>query len=390
MIGNFALQNYDPGFKDLDLVDPGIVGLPPPPIESVNKFDGDEDSYGGELQYLWRSRCFNMISGAGYFYIDSDSKSSQVVTWPGQDPPLLIFEGAEPRETETDHYNLYLYSYINSLNNVTFTVGASADFFNLDENNRNDRDVDKNKFNPKLGINWKPFAGTTLRGAVFRTLTKTLVSAQTIEPTQVSGFNQFFDDFNATEAWNYGAALDQKIGQNFYGGVEFVYRDLNVPFLVQSGPAEFDLKNANWDEYLGRAYLYYTPHDWFSLTAEYLYEKLDRDEGQNFGLKRVKTHRVPLGVNFFHPFGLNASFKATYVNQDGDFERQDRNIKSGDDNFWLVDAAISYRLPKRHGFITVGVTNLFDKSFEYADSDIKNSAILPDRSIFGKITLSLP
>ena len=207
----------------------------------------------------------------------------------------------------------------------------------------------------------------------------------------MAGFNQFFDNFNATEAWVYGAALDQKFNQNFYGGLEFVYRDLDVPFLLQPGPAEpFDFKNVNWNEYMGRAYLYYTPHEWFSFTAEYLYEKLDRDEGFNFGLKKVKTHRVPLGVNFFHPFGLNVGLKATYVNQDGDFDRQVGGIESGDDNFWLVDAAISYRLPKRYGFITVGVKNLFDKSFEFADSDIKNPTILPDRSIFGKITLSLP
>ncbi len=150
------------------------------------------------------------------------------------------------------------------------------------------------------------------------------------------------------------------------------------------------LKNASWDEYMGRAYLYYTPHDWFSFTAEYMYEKLNRDEEFNFGFKEVKTHRVPLGVNFFHPFGLNVGFKATYVNQDGDFDRQVGGIEPGDDNFWLVDAAISYRLPKRYGLITVGVKNLFDKSFEFADSDINNPTILPDRSIFGKITLSLP
>jgi tetratricopeptide (TPR) repeat protein len=391
MIGNFALQDSDPDFKDLDLVDPGIVGLPPPPINSVNIFDGDENSYGGELQYLQRSRYFNIISGAGYFYIDSDSKRSQVVTWPGVDPPRLLFEFADRIETNTDHYNGYLYSYINPQENVTFTVGASADFFDLEGKKRNDPDLKKNKFNPKLGISWKPMASTTLRGAVFSTLTKTLISSQTIEPTQVAGFNQFFDEFNATEAWVYGAALDQQFNKNFYGGLEFVYRDLDVPFFVQPGPAEpFDLKSAKWDEYTGRAYLYYTPHDWFSLTAEYLYEKLNREEGENFGLKEVKTHRVPLGVNFFHPFGLNIGLKATYVNQNGDFERQDRNIESGDDNFWVVDAAISYRLPKRYGFISIGVNNLFDESFEYADSDLKNPMILPDRSIFGKVMLSLP
>ena len=178
MIGNFALQDSDPGFKDLVLIDPARANLPLPPLDSINKFDSDEDSYGGELQYLWRSRYFSMVSGAGYFNIDSDGKRSQVVTWPGE-PPRLIFDFAERIKTDTDHYNLYLYSYINPLDNVTFTVGASADFFDLADKIDDNRNLNKNKFNPKLGISWKPLVGTTLRGAVFRTLTKTLVSAQT-------------------------------------------------------------------------------------------------------------------------------------------------------------------------------------------------------------------
>jgi hypothetical protein len=57
-------------------------------------------------------------------------------------------------------------------------------------------------------------------------------------------------------------------------------------------------------------------------------------------------------------------------------------------NFWVVDAAISYRLPKRYGFITIGARNLFDESFEYAETDIDNLRIQPDRFIFCKLTLA--
>ncbi len=31
-----------------------------------------------------------------------------------------------------------------------------------------------------------------------------MITRQTIEPTQVAGFNQFFDLDNGTDAWNYG------------------------------------------------------------------------------------------------------------------------------------------------------------------------------------------
>ena len=59
------------------------------------------------------------------------------------------------------------------------------------------------------------------------------------------------------------------------------------------------------------------------------------------------------------------------------------------------DAALSYRLPKRYGFITLGVANLLDKHFQYADSDavtafIQNATIQPSRTVFGKITFEFP
>ena len=79
---------------------------------------------------------------------------------------------------------------------------------------------DQDQFNPKFGVTWNPFTDTTLRGAVFRALKRTLITNQTLEPTQVAGFNQFFDDPNVTESWRYGVAVDQKFSKSIYGGVE--------------------------------------------------------------------------------------------------------------------------------------------------------------------------
>ncbi len=149
----------------------------------------------------------------------------------------------------------------------------------------------------------------------------------------------------------------------------------------------------DWDELLFRAYLFWTPHKWLSLTAEYQYEEFDRDEEFTAGVKDLDTHRVPLGINFFHPSGFSASVKGTYFYQDGKFEQAPPpgNFVNDDDNFWLVDAAISYRLPKRYGFITLGAKNLLnEEDFNYEDTDVNNPAIQPDRTVFGRITLAFP
>jgi outer membrane receptor for ferrienterochelin and colicin len=150
-------------------------------------------------------------------------------------------------------------------------------------------------------------------------------------------------------------------------------------------------KESDWDEYLGRAYLYWAPHKWLALKAEYRYERFERAKEISANMKEVKTHSIPLGINFFHPFGLTAKLQAVYYHQKGNFQRADGTrgtFVQGKDNFWVVDAAISYRLPKRYGFITIGARNLFDKSFEYAETDENNPRIQPDRFIFCKLTIA--
>jgi hypothetical protein len=120
-----------------------------------------------------------------------------------------------------------------------------------------------------------------------------------------------------------------------------------------------------------------------------MFERLE-SQGLTDQPKHLDTHRVPLGLSFFHPSGLSAFLQATYFNQDGEFTLNNGKFQSGQDDFWTVDAAINYRLPKRYGFITVGATNLFDQKFMFFDRDIRNPSIQPDRVFFGKVTLALP
>jgi len=366
LIGNFQYANADRSDLDSD------------PVFTRQDVETDEDAYAGELEYLLRSKYINLVTGAGYTRLKRE------------DDVFIDFLGIpvvrRTLDSDVDHTNLFLYSYIKPLENLTVTVGGSGDFFDPDDD---DVQKDQDQFNPKFGIAWNPYTDTTVRGAAFRVLKRTLITDQTVEPTQVAGFNQFFDEVNATDYWVYGGAIDQKFTQSMYGGAEFTYRNLNVPFVdLITG----NLKNSNWDEYLARAYLFWAPHKWLALSAEWLYERLERDEDYGDGTSNADTHSVPLGINFFHPSGLSGSLKGTYKNQEGQFEFKNDigNFKKSDDDFFLVDAAITYRFPKRYGFFTVGVSNLTDENFEYFDTDRDNPRFQPDRVFFGKVTLALP
>jgi outer membrane receptor for ferrienterochelin and colicin len=393
-LANFSYNETDDDIIDaLYGLDDSITGFPPPLVSDVFNFRSHEEAYTAELQHLFRSQYVNTVAGGGYFYIDQDVDLLDEYFWPTVSPPDFLFAATDEADFDIDYYSVYLYSYLNFLENLTFTVGASGDFYDQEEKTQGDWDFDENEFNPKLGITWNPVSSTTLRGAVFRTLKRNLITDQTLEPTQVAGFNQFFDDTNATKAWHYGAAVDQKFSKNIYGGLEGTYRDMKVPFFRQDPPTfEYKLRTDKYDEYLGRAYLYWTPHDWLGLSAEYSYEDLKRKEGTN-GLKKAETHAVPLGVNFFHPSGFSCGLKVTYYDQEGKYTPRTVAFapsEKADDNFWLVDAAVRYRFPKRYGFFTLGVTNLFDEDFNYFDIDIRNPSIQPDRFFFGRVTLALP
>jgi hypothetical protein len=211
---------------------------------------------------------------------------------------------------------------------------------------------------------------------------RTLITDQTLEPTQVAGFNQFYDDFNGTRAWRYGGAIDQKFTNGLFGGAEFGKRDLEVRFIGDEDAAETQDVN----EHLVRAYFLAAPHPRLALRAEYLFERVESEGQSIFIPTKADTHRFPLAVGFFHPSGFGASLTATYFNQEGEFV----TISGGpvSDEFWTVDASVNYRLPKRYGFLAVGATNLFDENFKFFEIDVRNPTILPTRRVYARVTLA--
>ena len=370
LIGSFM-------YKDQEF--PAVVKVPDT-LVFEDKFK--EKSFGGELQYLHRLTSLNIIGGAGYVKINGD-RNVNFAFFP--DPS---FDYSESTSIDQTHANAYVYAHLNIRKNLTFTVGGSVDSIRSDESEIYDRD----QFNPKIGVTWNPLPDTTVRATAFRVLTRALINEATLEPTQVAGFTQFFDDAYSTDTWIYGIGVDQKFLPNLFGGLSFSRRDMSVP--VPGVGQSLSTGRVDWDEKLGRAYMYWAPHRWFGLNAEYHYEKIDREMEFTFGVKEMTTQRLPLGASFYHPSGLSAMVKATYYNQEGTFllplaNDAPENFVNASDKFWLLDASISYRLPERYGMIIVGAKNLFNQSFKFYDTDTLNPSIQPDRMFFAKINLSL-
>ena len=333
-----------------------------------------EESLTSELQYLYRAENVNLRAGVGLVDLDSQDKLSIVIP---ELPPELIASNADMK-----HANGYGYADIQLRENLVATLGLSYD--SIDRDDADDRD----ELNPKFGLTWTPGSGTTVRAAAFKVLKRTLITDQTLEPTQVAGFNQFYDDINETESWRYGVGLDQKLTDRLFAGIELSARDMKVPGVAVSDLGELLETELDWREYASRLYLFSALNDRVSLRGEYIFERFERDD---IGPEELINHRVPLGVRYFDPSGMGGFVTATYWNQDGLFAPfSTLDPRSGKDQFWLLDAGVSYRLPRRYGILSVAATNLTDEDFRFYEVDFNNATIQPTRSLIFRITLALP
>lgn len=329
-------------------------------------FDSKEDGYMGEAQYIFRSEFFHVVTGVGQYMADRTDHD-------------INFGSPETTPVDINNTDFYLYTLIRYPQGFTWTLGGSFDRL-LEATG------DTQQLNPKLGVSWNILPETVLRAAAFRTLERTLVSGQTLEPTQVAGFSQYFSDTpQRTSSWHYGIGLDQRFSETLFGGLEYSGRQMEVPFVAQDGEK---VLQADWNERVARAYLYWAPKAWLALTTEYQYQVLERQRDSNGdeGIIEARTHQIPFGAAFYHPSGFFLKTTLTYVHQSGTFSGA--STSSGEDQFCVVDAYIGYRLPKRWGVLSLGAKNLFDKRFHFQDPDPRTPTMTPERLLVFWYTLS--
>jgi hypothetical protein len=181
--------------------------------------------------------------------------------------------------------------------NLTWSLGASADFLD------NSRGIDRHQFNPKVGVTWQLLSSTTVRAAGFRVLKRLLIANQTIEPTHVAGFNQFYDDVNGTASKRFGIAIDQKLLPALFTGLELSKRDLKVPITRVIGPPV--TRQEDQQEQAHRVYLYWTPSVFLAFSAEYQFEQTEREflptQPDTTRPTAIRTHCFPFSLNVYHP-----------------------------------------------------------------------------------------
>jgi len=354
------------------------------------EFDGFRKgrSRSAELQHVYEGERLNLISGLGYLNVELDNELKIYQAAFSPSDPAFVAEG----KGKEDYRNLKAYVYSSFQLNGALTLHAGASVFDCEN-----PFLDRSAVHPKLGLTWDMTPATRVRAAGFQTvrcagsdpaepaLSSPQPESQTIEPTQIAGFNQVFDDATGSVSDVYGIALDHEFSRNIFGGVSFVSRELRVPYLdAQGGSGQ-----ADWGEDVGQLYLNWAINWNWATSLEYNYEKLDYGtDVVPAGATELATHRVPLSLRYFSASGWSAGIIPTFVNQE--IELYDRFTGVGEkdsESFWVVDAALVYRLPKRHGFVSLEAKNLFDDDFRFQESDANVATTYPRRLFLISVNL---
>ncbi|MBD9360963.1 TonB-dependent receptor domain-containing protein [Methylomonas fluvii] len=366
----------------------------PIPLNQFTYNESEVKSYQSEFQYIFNSEKFDITSGAGYISADDDTLLSSLTR--RQLPPFNLissplFTYSTIGERQTEYFNIYSYLKYNISSNLATTVGLSYDSYE-------DPALKKYQLNPKFGVIWNPTHNLTLRASAFRSLKRPLANNQTIEPTQIAGFTQFYDESNGASSWQYAAGIDYKPMQNLFIGGEVSWRD-SQQSVAATVPNSTSLFTRNEAAHL--AYLYWSPSDWLTLKSEYRFEKFKREFTNSLdpsNPRSVASHQVPLSINLFHNSGLFAKLSGTFVDQHATSSRLLAGLPAnaprftGDsESFWVFDAMLGYRLPNRLGTLALEGRNLFDNNFVYQSvfdaSGPQLSPFIPERQLFVKLSL---
>jgi len=336
----------------------GSVTIPDPEFPFF--VDNTQNSWKTEVQYLTKQTGFNVLAGLSYFSADSTEETPFGTT------PSQPFE-----------FEAYTYLYFSLPERFPqLQLGLSYD--HLDSRDGGD----EKQLNPKLGLIWNPIPPLTVRAALFRVLKRRINSDQGLEPTQVAGFDQFFDDANGTKSRGAGIAMDYRFARSLVGGMEIAGRDLSTPLtLTETGTVEFDQRTERG--FFG--YLYALPTNWLSVSSRPGFARFTR--GDLFS--ELNSTEFPISVRLFQPSGIWAGLTLTGVWQQGQFVGPGGVLSDGADHFWVADAIVAYRLPQRRGTVSLQGTNLFNKTFRFQDVVAGTPGFVPERQILLRISLEL-
>ena len=298
-----------------------------------------------EAEYLWRSTRINAVAGVGRYSTRQEISNS-------------LF-GLSQTIPFRNSYQ-FLYSNFFGIPSVVFQLGVNH--ASVEQG-----DISLRRWNKKLGFTAQPFKPVRVRLATFDIVKPTFSVQQTIEPTQVAGFNQFFDDPNHARARIKAAAVDVRLAERIHFGVESMRRKIEAPaLLTETGAIVFDKSRERSLE----SFVYVSLNRFTTLNVNF------RQDHFQSNVDDLKTNILRAKLRFHLSPGFQADVQTTFVHQRSTQESFPDTIRD-EDRFGLLDLGLAYGLPKRVGTIGIHVRNVLGEKFRFRDAFARSTEDIP-------------
>jgi len=331
-------------------------------LDLVNGFDDHHNSHNSELHAVYKSNNYQTILGTGN-YVDNFDKNSVLLLRVKSNGNTASDFSTRKSNTITNT-SAYIYELF-TLDSTLILAGVSNNDY--DDNVSN---IHASQINPKLGIQFE-ISRNTYKMAYFSTLQKSLLNNQTLEPTNILGFNQFYNDTNAAKANNIALGINSRINATLNSEISYIKRDLLIPIIKNNKQVEEGQK-----ESIASAYLNWLPTNTLAINIgiEYLEQLREYVNPVSTSVPlAMTTTKYPLNLIYSSQSQMSYQLTTTYYDQDITQPISSSQNNELHDSFVIVDSVVSYDFPKRKGKLSLIINNLFDQEFKYQDTTFRNA-----------------
>lgn len=332
-----------------------------------------------EGQFVWHGDAVRVIAGAGHYRDRQHFAFGPGEHVFGNVPPIAIDTSARTRSA-------YVYAQHRFRPNLTWEAGIVADDQALSG-------FTQRFVSPKLGLRWQVMDGATLSLAATRGLNRYVMNGASLEPTQVAGFQQLYNDGPGVRADRLGMGWEQRLAHGWEWGGQISGRELRVPLLGVLLPYD------RWHErearlWASRVLTREALEGWLpgwegAVTLAYDAQDYTR-HGITTGLEQIRDYRpqhLQLGSRLFNTKGWGVNLGLTWVQAEGTQQTLVGTRNRFEDAFPVLDAALTWRLPGRRGQLSVGALNLLDREYRYLEMDSAQPRLAPARHGYIRLRL---
>jgi len=378
------------------------------PYVAGQEYRSDLEIYTLEAQQIFQRERYALILGAHYQGGSFDTHNSNSIYFYTNAAGTVIPPSwfPSPLEQDYDHefqrVNVYAYAHWQVADPLRLIAGVGYDWLKYPEDFRfapiSDGEQTTDLVSPKAGLIFTPLPDSTIRAAYSRSLGgASLDQSFQLEPSQVAGFNQAWRSIipesvvgaNAGaqfDAWN--VSLEQKFPTHTYLGLSGellqsqVDREIGVfnrpgtavfpappPYYFPSTtPEELDYEERSLtftvNQLVGQSWAFGASYRLSQAELQGHFPDIPATATVYGGFTPSRDwiatlHRVNLCAVYNHRSGFFAEGDSVWMHQSNEGYTPDL---PGDD-FWLFNAFIGYRFPRRQAELRLGLLNITDQDY---------------------------